>query len=56
MRLEPYNLVSAEAAWAFRPATTVRLILENALDERYEEAVGFAAPRARARLMLTQTF
>jgi vitamin B12 transporter len=54
--LRAYNTLALEAAWRFMPATTARLAIDNALDENFESAVGFATPGARARLFLTHTF
>jgi vitamin B12 transporter len=52
--LGAYHLLAAEAALAVSSATLLRLVVDNAMDRAYEEAVGFPAPGARARLMLTQ--
>ncbi len=54
--LDAYQVASIEAAWTFMPATTVRLVLDNALDKHYEDAPGFRAPGASARLLLSHTF
>lgn len=54
--LSAYQFVSVEAAWTFMPATTARLVVDNAFDHHYEDALGFPAPGASARLLLSHTF
>jgi outer membrane cobalamin receptor len=54
--LAPYHVVSVAGALAVSPSTTLRLAVDNALDQSYEEAVGFPAPAVHARLLLTQRF
>ena len=51
-----YNLVSVEAAWTFAPRTTARIVVDNALDDDHEDALGFAAPKAGVRLFLSRSF
>ncbi len=51
-----YNAVSVEAAWTFLPATTARIVVDNALDDDHEDALGFTAPGLGARLYLSRTF
>jgi len=51
-----YNAVSVEAAWTFLPATTARIVVDNALDDDHEDALGFPAPKIGARLYLSRTF
>lgn len=51
-----YNLVSVEAAWTFAPKTTARIVIDNALDDDHEDALGFPAQKAAARLYLTRSF
>jgi outer membrane cobalamin receptor len=51
-----YNAVSIEAAWTFLPATTARIVIDNALDDDHEDALGFTAPGLGARLYLNRTF
>lgn len=51
-----YNAVSIEAAWTFLPATTARIVVENALDDEHEDALGFRAPGLGARVYLSRTF
>lgn len=55
-RLDGYHSVAFDAAWAFRPQTVARLVVDNALDDDHEDAVGFAAPGRRARILLTHSF
>ena len=50
--LGAFDLVSAEAAWAFSPALSLRLVLDNAFDTQFEHAVGVASPGRRARFVL----
>lgn len=54
--LAGYNAVSIEAAWTFLPATTARIVVDNALDDDHEDALGFPAPGLGARLYLSRTF
>lgn len=56
VRLDGYHTLALDAAWAFQPATTVRLVVDNALDDDHEDAVGFAGPGRRARILLTREF
>jgi outer membrane cobalamin receptor len=51
-----YNAVSVEAAWTFLPATTARIVIDNALDDDHEDALGFPAPGLGARLYLNRSF
>ena len=51
-----YNAVSVEAAWTFLPATTARIVIDNALDDDHEDALGFPAQQLSARLYLSRTF
>jgi outer membrane cobalamin receptor len=55
-RLNAYQVASVEAAWTFMPATTARLIVDNAFDDRYEDALGFPAPGASFRILLSHNF
>jgi outer membrane cobalamin receptor len=54
--LDGYQTLSLEGAWTFPTATAVRLIVEDALGERHEDAVGFPSPGRRARLILSRQF
>jgi outer membrane cobalamin receptor len=54
--LEAYHLVSLEAAYRVTEKTGLRLVVDNALDGDYEEAIGVPTPPLRARVMLTQRF
>lgn len=51
-----YNALSVEAAWTFAPKTTARLIVDNALDDDHEDALGFPAPKIGARVLLSRRF
>lgn len=55
VELGAFQTIRAEAAYAFSPAVTARVILDNAFDEIFEHAVGFASPGQRARLALSAT-
>ncbi len=55
-RLGSYHTVSAEAALATRSGSRLRLIVDNALDGEFADAVGFRSPGRRARLQLEQRF
>jgi len=52
VKLEAFGTLRAEAAWTVSRALAVRLILDNALDEEFEHAVGFASAGRRARVVL----
>lgn len=54
--LAAYGQLSLDLAWSVRPKTTVRLVVDNALDDSHEDAIGFASPGARGRLLLSQSF
>ncbi len=54
LTLAACSLVSLEGSFTVSPSTRLRLIVDNTLDRTYEDAVGFPAPRIRARLSLTQ--
>jgi outer membrane cobalamin receptor len=54
--LPGYATLSLDVAWAFAPNNSVRFALENALNDRHEDAVGFPAPGRRARLQLNRQF
>jgi len=54
--LDAYHSVSIETAWTILPATTARLVIDNALNDKHEDALGFSAPRSGIRFFLTQTF
>jgi vitamin B12 transporter len=54
--LDSYRLVAVEGAWTFAPQTAARVIVDNALDDNYESAIGFRGPGARARLILSREF
>ena len=48
------NVLSVEGLLALTASTRLRLVIDNTLDRAFEDAVGFPAPRFRARLSLTQ--
>lgn len=54
--LKAYHLLSLEAGYRVSGATQLRLVVDNALDSDYEEAIGVPTPPLRARVMLTQRF
>lgn len=56
MTLSSYQTLAFDAAWSVQPATTVRLVVENALDDDHEDAIGFPSPGRRARILLTHDF
>ena len=41
---------------AVQAATTARIVVDNALDDEHEDALGFPAPKIGARLYLSRTF
>jgi outer membrane cobalamin receptor len=47
--LPGYFELSLSVAWRIRQ-TTLRLIVDNALDDEHQDSVGLPAPGARARL------
>lgn len=55
-RVGAYGVVGVGASWRFDPSWQLRLRLDNALDEDYEEAIGFPGPGATARLALRTTW
>ena len=54
--LPGYGALSLDAAWAFRPDVTARIVVENTLNDRHEDAIGFPSPGRRARLLLSRDF
>lgn len=56
LTLASFHVVSLESACTLTPATRLRLVLDDALDARYEDAIGFASPGIRVRLSLTHRF
>jgi len=54
--LDGYDRVDAALTWMPTAELDVVLALDNALDENYEEAIGFPSPGRRARLALRYRF
>ncbi|MDR3507461.1 MAG: TonB-dependent receptor [Caulobacteraceae bacterium] len=54
--LPPYATLGARLTWAATPRLSLEASLENALNRRYEAAIGFPAPRTVGRLSLAQKF
>ncbi len=54
--LQPYTLISANLAYAVNANLKVALRLDNALDESYQDIVGYSQSERRARLSTTYTF
>jgi outer membrane cobalamin receptor len=53
--LTDYSLLSLNAAWS-AGETTLRFVLDNALDDDYEDSIGFTAPGRRARILWSRNF
>jgi vitamin B12 transporter len=51
--LDAYTRLDAALQWQVRPQLALRAGLDNALDEDYEELIGFPGPRRTARLELS---
>lgn len=47
--LDPYHRVDVNLSWQYSPHLELQLAVDNALNERYSEAVGFPAPGIRPR-------
>lgn len=54
--LTPYQVVALDAEWRPAPGLSLRAILDNALDERFSDAIGVPSPGTRARLLVSQRF
>jgi vitamin B12 transporter len=54
--LDAYGSLSLEGAWRFLPGTTARLVIDNALDDEHETAIGFPGQKVGARLFLNHSF
>lgn len=54
--LDGYTRLDVNAAWQISSALRVTFALDNALDENYEEAIGFPSPGRRARVTLGLDF
>jgi vitamin B12 transporter len=54
--LSGYQTISLDAAWDVQSEMTVRLIVDNALDDDHEDAIGFPSPGRRARILLSREF
>jgi vitamin B12 transporter len=55
-RLNGYNTLGLEAAVKILPSATLRLVVDNALDDDHEDALGFTAAGASSRLYLSYQF
>ncbi|GGW80317.1 TonB-dependent receptor plug domain-containing protein [Alteromonas halophila] len=53
--LRPYTLASVNIRYTLSPAWQLALRIDNALDTDYEDIVGYAGERRRARLTLSYT-
>ena len=56
MSLAGYRTISVDAAWDIVPSTSLRLIVDNALDDDHEDAIGFPSPGRRARILVSREF
>jgi outer membrane cobalamin receptor len=56
MRLAGYRTISVDAAWDIVPSTSLRLIVDNALDDDHEDAIGFPSPGRGARILVNREF
>lgn len=54
--LAAYNRVDLALTWSASSALDVQLAIDNVLDERYQEAVGFRAPGIKPRLRVKYSF
>jgi len=54
--LPGYHVLSLDTAWNIQPETTLRVVLDNALDDEHEDAIGFTSPGRRARLLWSREF
>jgi vitamin B12 transporter len=53
--LPDYSVLSLNAAWSTRE-TTLRFVLDNALDDDHEDSIGFSSPGRRARVLWSRNF
>lgn len=53
--LSGYSMLSLNAAWS-AGESTLRLVFDNALDDRHEDSIGFTAPGRRARILWSRNF